>query len=139
MENLLVDTNVLIYETFEDSEHHVDATDIVYSSGNLLIPSIVIHEYIWLLTRRFRIPFLKVSEKVEQLLSQEHIRLVCEEPSDLAGALRLAHEDDIEARELNDYIILSTALRARLAIASYDNELRQAATRRGVKVIPASR
>jgi len=29
LENLLVDTNVLIYETFEDSEHHVDATDIL--------------------------------------------------------------------------------------------------------------
>ncbi|MEM2237642.1 MAG: hypothetical protein QXR26_06350 [Candidatus Caldarchaeum sp.] len=43
-----------------------------------------------------------MSEKVEQLLSQEHIRLVCEEPSDLAGAFRLANEDNIEARELHD-------------------------------------
>lgn len=29
LENLLVDTNVLTYEAFEDSEHHSDATDIL--------------------------------------------------------------------------------------------------------------
>lgn len=136
MENLLVDTNVLIYECFEDSEHHSDAIDIMYSTGNVLIPSIVIHEYIWLLTRRFGIPFLKVAEKVEQLLTEEHIRLVCEEPSDIAGALRLAHQDSVRARELNDYVIISTALRSGLSIASYDNGLRQVAARKGIKVIP---
>lgn len=135
---LIVDTNVLIYEAFEDSEHHEEACRIVYSAESIAIPTIVIYEYVWLLTRKFKIEFPRVAEKVEQLLSEENIELLCEEFSDIVGALRIASEDRAPPSELNDYVIISIALRHKARIATYDKKLSKAASIRGLKTIPST-
>ncbi|MEM1947114.1 MAG: PIN domain-containing protein [Candidatus Caldarchaeum sp.] len=43
---LLPDTNVLVYDTVEDSMHHDKAVKIIDAAGELAIPPIVIHEYV---------------------------------------------------------------------------------------------
>lgn len=132
---LLVDTNVLIYETFEDSDRHAEATDIVYAN-EVYIPTIVLHEYIWLLLRHFFIGYAQVAEKLEQLLSEKNIHILCETPGDLAAGLRMAKEDGAGPREVNDYIILASALNREFALATYDKNLRKAAIKRGLTVVP---
>lgn len=44
---LLPDTNVLIYDTIEDSEHYDKAAKIIDEAKEVIIPSLVIHEYVW--------------------------------------------------------------------------------------------
>ncbi|RFA96139.1 PIN domain-containing protein [Pyrobaculum aerophilum] len=134
---VLVDTNVLIYETFEDSERHAEATDIVYTN-EIYIPTIVLHEYIWLLLRHFSISYAQVAAKLEQLLSEKNIHVICENLSDLAAGIRIAAEDGAKPSNINDYIILASALNRGLALATYDRELRRAGARRAVTVLPAT-
>lgn len=134
---VLVDTNVLIYETFEDSERHAEATDIVYTN-EVYIPTIVLHEYIWLLLRHFSISYAQVAAKLEQLLSEKNIHVICENLSDLAAGIRMAAEDGAKPSNINDYIILASAFNRGLALATYDRELRRAGARRAVTVLPAT-
>jgi len=44
---LLLDTNVLIYDTVEDSEYHDIATEIIDKAIQIFMPSIIVHEYIY--------------------------------------------------------------------------------------------
>jgi predicted nucleic acid-binding protein len=48
---LLLDTNVLVYDTIEDSKYHGEASKIIDSAEEIFIPPIVVHEYIWVLLR----------------------------------------------------------------------------------------
>ncbi len=134
---VLVDTNVLIYETFEDFERHAEATDIVYTN-EVYIPTIVLHEYIWLLLRHFSISYAQAAAKLEQLLSEKNIHVICENLSDLAAGIRMAAEDGAKPSNINDYIILASALNRGLALATYDRELRRAGARRAITVLPAT-
>ena len=45
----LIDTNVLVYDTFEDSIYHAEAKKLLDSLDRWIIPSIVIHEYVWVM------------------------------------------------------------------------------------------
>jgi len=45
----VVDTNVLIFDTFEDSEFHIEAMKLLDSLKRWILPSIVFHEYVWFL------------------------------------------------------------------------------------------
>ena len=49
MERAVIDTNVLIYDYVEDSEHHRRAEEILDSLDRWVIPVIVIHEFVWFL------------------------------------------------------------------------------------------
>lgn len=80
---------------------HAEATDMVYSN-EVHIPTIVLHEYIWLLLRHFSIGYAQVAEKLEQLLSERNIHIVCESPGDLVAAIRMAAEDGARPGDVND-------------------------------------
>jgi len=48
----------------------------------------------------------------------------------------MLEEDKQDVKEINDYIILSTALTYNLVLATFDKKLRNIAIGRNVKVIP---
>lgn len=72
-----------------------------------------------------------MAEKLEQLLSERNIHIVCESPGDLVAAIRMAAEDGARPSDVNDYIIMASALNRGLALATYDKALRRAAAKRG--------
>jgi hypothetical protein len=45
----VIDTSVLIYDLVEDSEFHKEAEELLDSLEEWLIPSIVVHEFVWFL------------------------------------------------------------------------------------------
>ena len=53
---LLPDTNVLIYDTVEDGEHHDQASEIIVRAKQIFIPPIVVHEYVCVMLRLLRYP-----------------------------------------------------------------------------------
>jgi len=48
-EEVLLDTNVLIYDTYEDSLYHIDASQLLDGLRVWVIPLIVFYEYTWFL------------------------------------------------------------------------------------------
>ncbi|MCS6768851.1 MAG: PIN domain-containing protein, partial [Candidatus Caldarchaeum sp.] len=48
---LLPDTNVLVYDTFEDSSRHHEAVKIIDDAQEMAIPAIIIHEFIWVMLK----------------------------------------------------------------------------------------
>jgi len=132
---LLVDTNILVYDTVEDSKHHELASNIVDSAKELWIPSIVIHEYIWVMLK------LGVSAKFLALKILEYLRdprivYSAENPEILSNALKYLEEKQVSTKEINDLIILMIAKHYNLTLATFDRKLKRTALSLGVNVIP---
>jgi predicted nucleic acid-binding protein len=133
---LLPDTNVLVYETVEDSPHHAEAASLIDSSERILLPSIVLHEYVWVMLRKLGVPADFLSEKIAEYLDSPKTLYIPEPPEVVSQALKLIASENISAREVNDVIIALTAKHYRATLATYDEKLRKLAERLGVDVKP---
>jgi len=132
---LLLDTNILVYDTVEDSEHHDDASKIIDSAEEIFIPLIVVHEYIWVMLK-FSVDPEIISSKIHEYLEDVRTRYLHESINVLVKALKMLKEDRSNIKEINDYIILSLALNNKLAIATFDKRLKEIASKRGIETLP---
>ena len=132
---LLPDTNVLIYETVEDSDHHEEVCRILDECSEIFIPSLIIHEYFWV-ALRLRINIKIVLTKIEEYLDDPRTYYFIESLNVYRNAVNMLLEDGKDYREINDYIILAVAYDEKIVLATYDEDLRRAAMQRGVNVIP---
>jgi len=133
---VLLDTNVLVYDTVEDSDYHGEAARIVDEAREIYVPSIVVHEYIWVMLKTVQAPSTFVSRKIREYVEDPRVVYILEPPEILAYALKILEEDKASAKEINDYIILATALHYNLVLATFDKELKSRAAKRGLKVVP---
>jgi predicted nucleic acid-binding protein len=133
---LLPDTNVLIYDTVEDSEYHTIASEIIDKATQIHIPSIVIHEYIWVMLKLLQVPLNIVEIKLHEYLDDPRTVYMLESVDILTNALKMLAEDKQSVREVNDYIILSTVQKYDLILATFDEKLRKIAISRNMKVVP---
>jgi len=133
---LLPDTNVLIYDTVEDSEYHAIALEIIDKATQIHIPSIVIHEYIWVMLKLLQAPLNIVEIKLHEYLDDPRTVYMLESVDILTNALKMLAEDKQSVREVNDYIILSTVQKYGLILATFDEKLRKIAISRNMKVVP---
>ncbi|MDK2384656.1 MAG: PIN domain-containing protein, partial [Candidatus Korarchaeota archaeon] len=69
----MIDTNVLIYDTYEDSMHHGDASQLLDRLEEWVIPLIVIYEYIWFL-KGMGVNSSAALDKLEDYISSEKSR-----------------------------------------------------------------
>ncbi|GAB6946752.1 PIN domain-containing protein [Vulcanisaeta sp. JCM 16161] len=128
---VIIDTNVLVYATFKDSEYHAESYDILQRS-NVVIPHIVLYEYMWVLlklTGDLGIVKVKLNELRDFVILHEDLDTIY-------NGLILMEQDKASSTMLNDYIILSVALRRSAYLATYDQKLRKIANKHGVMVIP---
>jgi Predicted nucleic acid-binding protein, contains PIN domain len=132
---LLIDTNVLVYDTIEDSEHHDDASKIIDVAEEIFIPLIVVHEYIWVMLKLSVDPEI-ISSKIHEYLEDVRAKYLHESINVLVEALKMLKEDRSNRKEINDYIILSLALNNKLAIATFDKKLKEIASKRGIETLP---
>jgi len=132
---LLPDTNVLIYETVEDSEHHEEACRILDQAKEVFIPSIILHEYLWV-APKLGIDMKVVLAKIVEYLEDPRTYYFAEWLDIYRSAIKMLLEDGKSHKELNNYIILAVAHEEGLVLATYDSELKEVATRRNVRVIP---
>ena len=131
MRPIVVDTNVLVYSTFEDSENHKQALEIIEREG-VKIPQIVIYEYLWVLAKLTSdSSLLKV--KVKEL---KEFEIICESQDVILNGIKMLIEDSKPIRMLNDYIILALTKELNGNLATYDEKLRKIAEKWGVNVIP---
>jgi len=114
----VIDTNILVFDTFEDSDSHVEAAEALDALDEWVIPGIVFHEYVW---------FMK-----DQGMAVEDTRMkVNEYLSDAKARFRPIDADDVSfavdkakrLMEYNDLLILSSAKRLGLPLLTFDKRL----------------
>ncbi|MBO3839447.1 MAG: PIN domain-containing protein [Thermoproteota archaeon] len=134
---LLIDTNILIFDSIEDAEKHEEAAKIIDDAETLYIPSIVVHEFIWIMLRKIKADSDFVRRKVIEYLEEDpRSKYILESPWIIENALRALKKDGKNPELINDYIIMMIASDLGLALATYDRELREIAQVYGVKTIP---
>ncbi|MGB9806455.1 MAG: PIN domain-containing protein [Thermoproteota archaeon] len=134
---LVLDTNVLVYDTLEDSENHEKAKRIIDEAEIFCIPSVVAHEFVWVLLKKLNLDAEFIRKKVsEYLVEDPRAKYTLESPQVIGRALRKLSEDKKSPTLANDYIILETATDLGLALATFDEELKRIALKHNVKTIP---
>ncbi len=130
----VVDTNVLIYDTFEDSIYHDEAKNLLDSLDRWMVLSIVVHEYVWVM-KTLGVSVEDTAYKVEEYLNHPKTRYVCESAEDLLNAFEVIRREKLSLSRYNDKVILSVAIRIG-SLASFDDKLRRQALRENVQVLP---
>ena len=126
----VIDTNVLIFDTFEDSEHHKSATAKLDSLDNWQIASMVFHELTWFFKAR-DIQLERARMKLlEYLTNEKTVFIPCTTDDILFAAAQMR-----SYRKYNDLIILSAAKRLGQPLFTFDEELRKIAVRNKVALI----
>ena len=126
----VIDTNVLIFDTFEDSELHAEAEELLDSLKEWIIPSIVFHEYMWFMKAE-NIDSTFSQKKVIEYLTHVKSRFLPIEVDDVLFSV----QNMKEYRNYNDFLILSAAKRTGHHLLTFDEKLKRHASRHGVKTL----
>ncbi len=130
----VIDTNVLIYDTFEDTEFHSEAENVLESLDRWYVPAIVMQEYVWF----FKNNGFSAKDALESLrgyTEDPRFRGLSESPETIENALNLLVGEKISLSRFNDVVVLLHALE-RGTLATFDRKLRNLAKRKGIKVLP---
>ena len=131
----VIDTNVLIYDTFSDSSFHNDARNLLESLDKWYVPALVLQEYLWFFKRE-KIPLQTAKKMIEWYISDPRFRGLEMSHKNIIHALRMLEESNRSLSHINDTIILSHAVLKKYPLASFDIKLREMALQVGVKVLP---
>ena len=124
-----MDTNVLVFDTYEDSELHEQARKKLEEVEGWILPGIVVHEYVWALRGlKARLSFAR--EKVEEYLLSEKTTYSADTQDDMLFATRGASSFS----RYNDYLILSHAKRIGGSLMTFDDDLKRDAQKVGVRL-----
>ncbi|MEM1568073.1 MAG: PIN domain-containing protein [Thermofilaceae archaeon] len=135
MREAVIDTNVLVYDTFSDSVYHEQAAQLLDSLDSWVIPLIVIYELVWFL-KGFSLEARIVREKVLDYAGDERAVIACEGVEGVRWALNALVEEGISVARFNDKVVLSVAVRRGVPLATFDARLRRQAERMGIEVLP---
>jgi len=128
----VIDTNVLIFDTFEDSQFHKEASSGLDSISKWILPTIVFHELMWFFRSR-EIQLSKARLKIEEYLTNEK----CQFTHCTADDIRFAVSRLDNYKNYNDFVILSIAKRLESPIYTFDGDLKKIAARNRVEVLKA--
>ncbi len=131
----VIDTNVLIYDTFSDSPFHKEARELLESFNRWYVPPLVLQEYIWFFKRK-RKPLQSAKKMVEWYFSDPRFKGMEMDHRIVVQALQILGEHNRSLGHINDAIILSHAVSRKLPIATFDIKLRKLAIKVGVEVLP---
>ncbi len=131
----VLDTNVLVYDTFEDSVFHDEARRLLDSLDAWVIPIIVLYEYVWLM-RSLDIDLADVAEKVWEYAWDPKARVVSGGREAVRWALAILREEGRPLSRFNDKVVLAVAQSVELPLASFDLGLRRQAKGLGLEVLP---
>jgi predicted nucleic acid-binding protein len=130
----IIDTNVLVYETVEDSLYHEEATKKMGELKMVHLPTNVLIEFI-LLMKRLGLSEGFIAKKVLRILEGENFKLVDITSSDFKESLSLIAREGTSVKRINDKMILALARRKGLPILTYDKQLKQQAGELRLKTI----
>ena len=130
----IIDTNILVYETIEDSMYHKEVVEKLKDLESLYIPTNILIEFI-LVMKKLKLENQIIMRKILEILEDPSTSLINIAKMDFKESLRIIIRENRDMKEINDKIILALAKRKNLPIYTYDRQLKQQARKYGVKVL----
>lgn len=120
----VIDTNVLIYDTVEDSVYHKDAEEKLSNLRKWVIPTVVLEEFaIVLLQLRVGRSFIR--EKLLEILENEKVEIAPLTRQHFIDSINTISKESISFKRLNDKLIVSAAKSRKLPVFTYDREIKK--------------
>ncbi len=132
----VIDTNVLVYDTFEDSIYHEEAKKLLDSLDKWILPLLVVHEYVWVM-KSLDVGIEDTIFKVEEYIQHHKTELTAEGPEDVLRGLESIRKERLSMSRYNDKVILSVAAKTG-TLATFDEKLRRQAMAVNLEVLPYS-
>ncbi len=104
----VIDTNILIYDTFENSEKHEPAEKLLNSLSKWLIPVMPLCEYIWFFKRQ-KLDTYEVKGLVEGYILDPHCKIHVDNGTRLKNAFETVASQKLPLTQIKDMVILSHA------------------------------
>ena len=131
---ILVDTDVLVYDTIENSPHHDNASKLIDKSGDPLINSLSIIELGFVLPR-YGLDNESVRMKLEELLHSDYFTVSWLSSGMLEGTSTFIAENGLTFRDFKDWIIAFEAHSRNIPLVTFDKTLFKKCKELGIKVI----
>ena len=132
---LLVDANILIDETLEDSERHEKSCRILDEADSIIIPDIVLYEYLWIMLRRVGASPDFLGAKILEYRTDPRITFQSTSIEEVLTALKWFKEEEEKPEEINDYIILAVCYRNNYTLTTFDKVLIGRAEKHGINYL----
>ncbi len=131
----VIDTNVLIYDTFSDNPFHENGRRLLESLDKWYIPALVLQEYLWFFKREKK-PLQIAKKMIEWYISDPRFRGLEMSHEIIIHALKILQDYNRSLSHINDAIILSHAVLKGFPLATFDVKLRKLAQKVDIKVLP---
>ncbi len=131
----VLDTNVLVYDTFEDSMFHAEASAIMDELEAWVLPLIVVYEYVWFM-RGLGVDAKTTLRKVEDYTLSPKTLMVEGDRGIVRSALGIIIGEDASLSRFNDKVILLVAGRMGIPVVTFDQRLRTQAEKHKVPYYP---
>ena len=131
---VLVDTNVLVYDTIENSSHHDSANELIDESEDPIINSLSIVELGFVLPR-YGIDNESVRIKIEELLHSDYFTVSWLSGKMMEKVSSFMVENKLSFRGFNDWIIAYDAYSRKVPLVTFDKILQKKCKKLGIQVI----
>ena len=131
---VLIDTNVLVYDTIENSPHHDSASEIIDESEDPIINSLSIVELGFVLPR-YGIDNESVRMTIEELLHSDYFTVSWISGKMIEQVSAFMVENKLSFREFNDWIIAHDINSRNIPLVTFDRVLQRKCKKLGIRVI----
>lgn len=130
----VVDTNILVYETVEDSLYHEEVVKTLQNMTRIYVPVNILVEFA-LVLKKLSLDENFICNKIRELLRKGKIELINIRKSDFDKAVEIIANEKLSVLRLNDKLILLSALRIGISLYTYDKQLKSEAIKYGVTLV----
>ncbi|MCL5989834.1 MAG: PIN domain-containing protein [Candidatus Thermoplasmatota archaeon] len=131
---VLIDTNVLLYDTIENSPYHNSASELIDVSEDPIINSLSIVELGFVLPR-YGIDNQDVQVKINELLHGDYFSVSWISGKMIEKVSAFMVENKLSFRDFNDWIIAYDAHSRNVPLATFDKVLQNKCKKLGIQVI----
>ena len=129
----VIDTNVLIYEFIEDSEYHNDVKEVLNMLDNIIIPEIVINEFIYV-SSKIGVSFNIIKNKILEIYNSYQSEII-EIKNDYIIDIINNFSNIYEFKNFNDVIISFISKAKDIPLFTFDNNLKKYCTKNKIKLL----
>ncbi|MDV3278455.1 MAG: PIN domain-containing protein [Nitrososphaerales archaeon] len=118
----VVDTSVLVDAMVEGAQKHSQAREQLAGLAKITIPSVVLYELVWVLSRLDVGPEAALSA-IEALVRNTKVVIATDDGGVSVKAMRRVANEKTKLSNFDDKVVLETALKSGLTLITYDREL----------------
>jgi len=130
----IVDKNILVYETIEDSNYYNDVVSKLDKFDYIYVPVLVILE-LSIVLKRLVLREDLIYERLKEIIDDDRYILIDYLSGDLISAVETLIDEQGDIRSLIDKSLLSMAARIGLGIYTYDKKLIRQCKKRRIPIL----